>query len=309
MILCCGEALIDMIPSAMADGREGFVPHAGGAIFNTSIALGRLGANVGLLSGISEDQFGGLLMTELSNSQVNTQAIVRADRPSTMAYVHLVDGSATYSFHDENTAGRLIAIEDVGPIGPEVDALFFGGISLAVEPCADTYAAILARDGASRAVMMDPNIRPSFIRDEAQYRARLDGMFAQADVVKVSDEDLAWLMPDAADMAARAAQLGALGVKFVIVTLGGDGALGFLADGTQVQVPANKATVVDTVGAGDTFNAGVLAKLSELGVLSKAGLAALSVDQAKAALAHGAKIAAVTVSRAGANPPWASELR
>lgn len=308
MILCCGEALIDMIPEPTVGGADGFVPHVGGAVFNTAVGLGRLGARVGLLSGVSTDRFGEQLMARLEESRVSGSAVVRAERPTTMAFVHLVDGHATYDFYDENTAGRMIAAADVAPLDAEVEALFFGGISLAVEPCAVTYADVLAREGQSRAVMIDPNIRPGFIRDEAVYRTRLDHMLAQADVVKVSDEDLAWLMPVAADMDARAKELMAKGPAFVIVTCGAEGAHGYLASGETLHVTAEKADVVDTVGAGDTFNSGVLAKLAELGVLNKARVRSLSSSDAEAAMAHGAKVAAVTVSRAGANPPWAAEL-
>lgn len=308
MILCCGEALIDMIPEPTLGERAGFVPHAGGAVFNTAVGLGRLGAPVGLLSGISQDRFGAQLVAQLENSHVATEALVRSDRPTTMAFVHLVDGHATYDFYDENTAGRMISPSDVAPVPQNVAALFFGGISLAVEPCADTYAAVLAREGQDRAVMMDPNIRPGFIRNEDVYRARLNTMLAHADVVKLSDEDLAWLMPSPTDMDARAAQLLALGPAFVLITCGADGARGYLASGEILSVAAPKANVVDTVGAGDSFNSGVLAKLSELGVLTKTGVRTLSSTQASAAMAYGAKVAAVTVSRAGANPPWAGEL-
>ena len=308
MILCCGEALIDMIPEPTVSGGNGFVPHAGGAVFNTAIALGRLGTKAGLLSGISSDTFGDVLMAGLTASQVETSAVLRSDRPSTLAFVHLKDGHATYSFFDENTAGRMIAPQDLVSLKPAVSALFFGGISLAVEPCADTYAALLEREGAGRAVMMDPNIRPGFIGDEALYRARLDRMFAKADIVKVSDEDLKWVVPQETDLAACAAQLLGQGPALVIVTRGGDGADGYLASGEKISVSAERAEVVDTVGAGDTFNAGVLAALSARGVLTKSKVRALSAEDVSAALAHGAKVAAVTVSRAGANPPWASEL-
>ncbi len=308
MILCCGEALIDMIPRPTVEGSTGFVPHAGGAVFNTAIALGRLGAKAGLLSGISTDSFGDILMTELAASDVSTSAVVRAARPSTLAFVHLSGGQATYSFFDENTAGRMIAPGDLVSVEPAVKALFFGGISLAVEPCADTYATLLENESPGRAVMIDPNIRPGFIRDEAVYRARLAKMFAKADIVKVSDEDLEWLVPDQEGLDARAAALLQRGPAFVLVTRGGDGADGYLATGEKLSIAAEKAEVVDTVGAGDTFNAGVLAKLAEMGVLTKAKVRNLSVEDAAAALAFGARVAAVTVSRAGANPPWADEL-
>lgn len=308
MILCCGEALVDMIPTPTQAGPDGFVPHSGGAVFNTAIALGRLGIGVSMLTGLSTDMFGQQLQAGLEASKVDASLIVHSDRPTTLAFVQLTNGHATYSFYDENSAGRMLQPADMPDLPDSIKTLYFGGISLACEPGADAYADVLKRHGSDRAVMIDPNIRPGFIKDEARYRARLDGMLAKSDIVKVSDEDLDWIMPGSDSLADKAAQVLAKGASLVIVTKGGDGASGFLADGTEVTVPVNKVEVVDTVGAGDTFNAGVLAKLSELDLLSKPALRALSAEQAKEALAHGAKVAAVTVSRAGANPPWADEL-
>jgi len=308
MILCCGEALIDMIPTATTDGRQGFVPHAGGAIFNTAVALGRLGAEVGMLSGLSSDMFGKQLIDGLEHSHVDVSHIILSDRPTTLAFVQLIDGHATYSFYDENSAGRMLSVEDMPPLAQEVTALYFGGISLACEPGAAAYAELLKRAGEGRAVMLDPNIRPSFIRDIESYRRRLNQMLAQTDIVKVSDEDLNWLMPDATSLRDKVARLQELGPSVVILTRGGEGATGYLANGTQVHASAVRAKIVDTVGAGDTFNAGVMAKLSELGHLHPVGVAQLSAETLTEALAHGARVAAVTVSRAGANPPWAEEL-
>ncbi len=159
--------------------------------------------------------------------------------------------------------------------------------------------------------MIDPNIRPGFIQDEPAYRQRLEAMIAASDIIKLSDEDLDWLMPGTEpplmDKANRLRDRG--GARLVIITRGGSaGATGLLADGSTVTVPARTAQVVDTVGAGDTFNAGVLAKLWQLGHLTKHGLRSLTVADVEAALTHGARVAAITVSRAGANPPWAREL-
>lgn len=308
MILCCGEALIDMIPEPVAGGKEGFVPHSGGAVLNTAIALGRLGAQAGMLTGLSTDMFGQQLDASLQASHVDTSRVIRSDRPSTLAFVRLSDGHATYEFFDENSAGRMLRPEDMPALPQEVTALFFGGISLAAEPCADAYAALLEREGAGRAVMLDPNIRPRFIRDATRFRARLDGMIAKAGIVKLSDEDLDWLLPEPAERQGKIARLLDRGPAAVIMTRGSDGAAGYLAGGGEVHVPAAPAKVADTVGAGDTFNAGVLAKLSELGLLTGPGLAALTPDALQAAMAHGAGAAAVTVSRAGANPPWAGEF-
>lgn len=308
MILCCGEALIDMIPEPVVSGGTGFVPHAGGAVFNTAIALGRLGARVGLLTGLSSDMFGQRLRAALAASRVDTAWGVASDRPTTLAFVQLTDGHASYDFFDENSAGRMLMPADMPVLGAEVSALFLGGISLACEPGAEAYAALLAREGGGRAVMLDPNIRVGFIADEARYRERLGRMIAGADIVKVSDEDLNWIVSGAHSLRDKARAVLAMGPALVIVTRGGQGAVGVLRGGAEVQVPAQKVAVVDTVGAGDTFNAGVLARLSECGVLDKASLATLDPAIAEEALHFGARVAAVTVSRAGANPPWAAEL-
>lgn len=308
MILCCGEALIDMIPMPTASGKEGFVPHPGGAVFNTAVALGRLGLAPGMLSGLSTDLFGQQLKAALVESGVETARLILSDRPTTLAFVRLSGGHATYTFYDENSAGRMITPDDLPALSAEVTALYLGGISLAVEPGAETYATLLVREGASRAVMLDPNIRPGFIRDVARYRDRLDRMLALSDIVKVSDDDLDWIFPGAESLATKAGKLRRAGPAIVIVTRGGSGATAFLPDGQEVSAVAEKVAVVDTVGAGDTFNAGVLASLSRQGLLSKPKIAALSAEALKEALAFGAKVAAVTVSRAGANPPWAHEL-
>ena len=308
MILCCGEALIDMIPTPTKAGPDGFVPHAGGAVFNTAIALGRLGAQVGMLSGLSSDMFGRQLVDGLKASHVDVSHVVLSDRPTTLAFVRLVGGHATYDFYDENSAGRMITPEDMPALSSEVSALYFGGISLACEPGADAYAELLARNAEGRAVMIDPNIRPGFIKDIERYRQRLDRMLALSDIVKVSDEDLNWINPAPLSLRDKVAELLEKGPSVVILTRGGEGATGYLANGEEVQVPAVKAEIVDTVGAGDTFNAGVLAKMSELRQLHKSALGTLAPEVLSEALAYGARVAAVTVSRAGANPPWVEEI-
>lgn len=301
MILCCGEALIDMLPRQTADGETGFAPHAGGSVFNTAIALGRLGAPVQFFSGLSSDLFGAILQRELQASGVDSSPAAISDRPTTLAFVTLTDGHASYAFYDENTAGRMLGVDDLPQT--DADALFFGGISLVVEPCGAAYEALMLREAPHRVTMIDPNIRPSFVTDEDAYRARLTRMLGVADIIKTSDEDLEWIT-GAADATAL---LQTTGAQVVLLTRGSDGVSVVTARGS-FDVPAQKATVVDTVGAGDTFSAGVLASLQTQGLLTKAGLPTATDDQFAEATAFGAKVAAITVSRAGANPPWASEL-
>jgi len=308
MILCCGEALIDMIAEPTTSGHGGFVPHCGGAVFNTAIALGRLGVRTGMLTGLSSDMFGRQLSHSLASSHVDTRHIITSNRPTTLAFVKVVKGQASYTFYDENSAGRMLRPEDMPSLPADVTALYFGGISLACEPGADAYSALAMRHAEGRAVVLDPNIRAGFISDETRYRARLDAMIARTDILKVSDEDLNWILRAQLSLREKAQVLLDKGPALVIVTRGGEGATGFLAEGTEVDVPAQRVQIVDTVGAGDTFNAGVMAKLASQGLLTKAGLASVNTKALKDALVFGTRVAAVTVSRAGANPPWTEEL-
>ncbi|NCM96587.1 MAG: carbohydrate kinase [Rhodobacterales bacterium] len=306
MILCCGEALIDMLPRTTTLGEPAFAPHAGGAVFNTAIALGRLGAPTGFFSGLSTDLMGEILTTTLTASKVDTSLAARSNRPTTLAFVKLVNGQATYAFYDENTAGRLLSPADLPTLPARVNTLFFGGISLVNDPAAATYEALQARESGTRVTMIDPNIRPGFITDQAPYRARLSRMMARADIVKLSDEDLHWLM-GAGDLTRLARQIIATGPSLVFLTEGATGARAVTATQDRF-VAAQKVTVADTVGAGDTFNAGVLAALHRAKALHKPALATLPDATLDAALTLGTRAAAVTVSRAGANPPWADEL-
>ncbi|MEO0344152.1 MAG: carbohydrate kinase [Pseudomonadota bacterium] len=306
MILCCGEALIDMIPNA--DGA--FAPHTGGAIFNTAIGIGRQGATVGLLSGISNDVFGDLLSEKLEKSQVAKQYLIRSDRPTTLAFVKLVDGKASYAFYDENTAGRMIADKDLPDHLPKgIKALFFGGISLAVEPCADTYLSALKQYSRNRIIMVDPNIRPSFIEDESRYRDRMRNILDCADIIKISDEDLDWLDGSKRDRDTKAEEMLGNKTKLVCLTLGGDGVKAFHENGVQCAVRAPKKDVVDTVGAGDAFNAGVLTHLDRNHILTAHGVASLSENDLSAMLEFASHFAADTVTRAGSDPAWHFEIR
>lgn len=308
MILCCGEALIDMLPAETADGRAGFVPVPGGAVFNTAIALARLGVRAGLLSGLSSDGFGQLLRETLHAEGVDTALSIVTDRKTALAFVFLSDAQAHYSFHDEGSAMRLLGIDQIPALPDHVRALFFGGISLACEPCGRALEALHARAGDGRVTMLDPNVRPAFVRDEAAYRARLGRMMGQSDIVKCSDEDLAWLVPEAPTLESRMASILDLGPALVVVTRGREGALARSVSGVAVSVPAKAVRVVDTVGAGDTFNAGLLAKLRECGALERGCLRALDRDVLTAALHHGVAAAAFAVTKAGAHSPRAEEL-
>jgi len=311
MILSCGEALIDMLPRKTRAEEDAFAPYPGGAVFNTAIALGRLGAPAGFFSGLSSDLFGEMLQAALAESQVGYSHAVISTRPTTLAFVKLVDGQASYAFYDENTAMRMLTPADLPDLPAEISALFFGGISLVGEPCGSAYEALMTREAPHRVTMIDPNIRPSFITDAPAYRARIERMIALADIVKLSDEDLHWLA-GSGNIAALARDLlapdpAAPGPRVICITEGARGARGITATG-EVFVPASPVAVADTVGAGDTFNAGLLAALHAAGALRKDALAALDDRVLAEALSLGVRAAAITVGRAGANPPWAQEL-
>lgn len=306
MIVCAGEALIDMLPRKTTAGEDAFAPYVGGAVFNTARALARLGTRTSFVCGISTDFFGDMLIDALKASNVETDLSIRSDRPTTLAFVRLVEGQASYVFYDENSALRMIRPEDMPALPEETKALVFGCISLIGEPGAIANEALMTQAAPDRVIMIDPNIRAGFITDETSYRSRITRMIALSDIIKLSDEDLAWLSPGA-DLETYAKELVDAGASLVCITEGSRGARGITRD-HNVFVPAEKVDVIDTVGAGDTFNAGVLAALDRSDLLTKAQVAALSEAQLIDALTLGVKAAAVTVSRAGANPPWANEV-
>jgi fructokinase len=306
MIICCGEALIDMLPRRSTLDEPAFAPYSGGAVFNSAVALGRLGVPVEFFSGLSSDLFGQQLRAALAESKVGSRYAHVSGRPTTLAFVHLVDGHASYVFYDEGTAGRMLSTADLPALEGDVDAMLFGAISLIPEPSGSAYEALMQREAPRRVTMLDPNIRPAFIPDRQKHLARIQRMIAMADILKLSDEDLGWFGATGAPEDAIAQWL-ELGPKLVVMTGGSKGATGYTKN-HKVTVTPNPVTVVDTVGAGDTFNAGILASLHEQGALSKPRIAGLSEEDIRGALALGAAAAAVTVSRAGANPPWRYEL-
>jgi fructokinase len=306
MILCCGEALIDMLPRITTEGEAAFAPYVGGAVFNSAIALGRLGAPAGFFSGLSSDLFGGQFRDALGASKVSSTYAHTSPKPTTLAFVRLTNGQATYTFYDENTAGRMLTIEDLPKLGAEIEAMLFGAISLISEPAGSAYEEFMRREHDTRVMMLDPNIRPNFIPDKAKHLRRIREMMAMADIVKLSDEDLKWF-DEAGSHEDVVRNWLDRGPKFIVVTHGAEGAVGY-SKAHKVTVMPQKVKVVDTVGAGDTFNAGILASLHEQGLLTKAAIGSLSEDAIRKALELGAKAAAVTVSRAGANPPWRHEI-
>jgi fructokinase len=276
--------------------------------------LGRLGAEVGMVSGISNDLFGEQLHDALVTSKVNTSYLVRSDLPTTLAFVSFNEGHANYTFYDENSAGRSVNIKHIPNLKASsvarqsLSALYVGGISLINEPAASSYCDLVKQYADDTVIILDPNIRENFISDVHSYRQRLQGIIEVADIIKVSDEDLDWLVGSHADEERQVGLLRGNNTTMVVVTKGADGATAYLGTGESVHQAVPKVSVVDTVGAGDTFNAGFMAKLANQKLMSKSALAAVTPAQLSASLAFAAKVAAINVSRQGANPPWLSEL-
>ncbi|MEO0863789.1 MAG: carbohydrate kinase [Pseudomonadota bacterium] len=304
MILCAGESLIDMIPNA--DGA--YVPHVGGAVLNTAVALGRMGVPTGLVTGLSSDPFGQMIAAHLDGSNVSADHAVRSDRNTTLAFVHLTDGHATYTFYDNDTATSAILPGDLPALPDGVEAVFFGGISLCNPPVADSLLDMALGVPEDTLLMADPNIRPGFAADQEAYRSRLEKLITRADIVKLSDDDIHWLLPGVSPLDHKAEQVLEMGAGMLLLTAGAEGATAYRAGQDPVHGAASRAQVVDTVGAGDTFNAGCLAALRRTDALDPRNVASLDKDTIMDMLSLAARAAAITVSRAGANPPWAHEL-
>lgn len=306
MILCCGEALIDMLPRETAAGEMAFQPFIGGSVYNTAIALARLGEDTGFFGGLSTDFFGEMLMEGLAGSGADSRFAALSDRPTTLAFVKFVDGQPRYAFIDQGSAGRLLGDTDLPALPDGVTALHCGSFMLAAEPCGSTFETLIERERERRVVVFDPNVRASLVADRGRYLARVERFVAMADIVKLSDEDMAWLAPGAG-MEEFAAGWLDRGAGLVIVTAGDEGPTAFTAAGTFRRPPV-AVRLADTIGAGDTFTAGLLSSLTRQGCLDKAALAELGRERIETALDFAARAAAVTVSRTGCNPPWRNEL-
>jgi fructokinase len=307
MILVCGEALVDLVPLSEGD-EPTYVARAGGSSFNVAMGLGRLGVPVGFLGRVSSDPFGQMLRRRLLADGVDCRFMLQGDEPSMLAIVHLEPGAEpVYTFHGEGTADRLLRVEDVPADLPrEVAALHLGSISMVREPGASAFEAILRRDHGRRVISLDPNVRPSLVGERSAYVARLEGWVSLADVVKVSRADLAWLYPETDPEAAAATWL-ARGPGLVVVTRGHDGSVGLTAR-DRVAVAGTPVVVSDTVGAGDSFTSGFLAWLLVGGWLERARIREIPADALRDCLTFADRAAAITCTRAGAQPPTRAEM-
>jgi fructokinase len=302
MIVVCGEALIDLVPSAQ--GQQRGTP--GGGPFTTARALARLGIPAQFLGHLSRDAYGEQLRDLLAADGADLAMTSFGPEPSTLAIAEVNDdGHAFYRFVSDGTSAPNLTSKMVpASFGPDVGALHVGTLGLVFEPIATTITALVDREHSKRVVMVDPNIRPSVVNGTSGYRARLDRIVAQSTIVKASDADIAWLFPELDRMASARALL-ARGPRLVVVTLGVEGAVGVSAD-AEVRVTAPTVKVVDTIGAGDAFGAALLAWLHDHGRLTRH--LRLERDELRAALEFACLVASITCTRAGADPPWRTEL-
>ncbi|WP_433754482.1 carbohydrate kinase family protein [Nocardia sp. CA-135398] len=309
LIAVAGEALVDLVP---ADAPDRFQAVPGGSPANVAVGLARLGVPVRMLARLGSDPLGHRIRNHLRDNAVALDHIVNATEPTSLAIVDVdPDGMAHYDFRVDGTADWQWTDSELSTaLDGSVLALHTGSLALTVPPGADALTRLVDRARSTATISYDPNFRPQLmIRDNTL--DRVHAMLARADIVKASGEDLSWLYPGrspeevVADWSAR-------GPALVIVTLGPDGALAATAaDATPIHRPGHPVEVIDTVGAGDAFTAGILAGLRTrhlLGAAYREALRAIPKHDLTAILDEATLVAALTCARRGADPPTADEL-
>lgn len=307
MLLSCGDALIDFVPVKSADGRDAYVPVAGGSCVNIAVAMSRLGAPTGFVGGISTDMLGTILIDHLVASKVDLRYVTRSNRETTLAFVRFVNGEPHYAFYDEATAQRMWAFEAGSIPFPAIDVVHVGSTTLINDPAASAYLAMVEAARGLTTISFDPNCRPSLVTDKPAFIARMEAFAAAADIIRMSDVDFDFLYGHQ-DFDSVASRYLANGARLVLVTEGSKGVTAWHAGAGKISAAAPKITLVDTIGAGDTFQGSFLVALKDAGLLDRSVLKDLTADQIHAALSFGTKCAAITCSRAGANPPWRHEV-
>ncbi|MCP8938405.1 carbohydrate kinase [Alsobacter sp. SYSU M60028] len=310
MILVCGEALFDVFVAAEGGTRIPAEMVVGGSPLNVAVGLARLGATSSYFSGLSTDRFGEILRATLANEGVDLSHVRAKDNLTTLSIVARGDdGQPRYTFYGADAADRMVTPEDLPrKLADDVRAITMGSYTLVVKPVADALAAFAEREGARRVISLDPNLRPTVIGDVSRWPAQFDRFARHATIVKASDEDIEIAFGGALSIAEAAARWHGLGAQLVVVTRGRDGALGFPAGGDTVEVPGRRVAVVDTVGAGDTFHAAMLAELDRRGRLTRDGVATLDSEALGEVLRYAVTASSITCTRRGADLPRAAEV-
>jgi fructokinase len=306
MIVVCGEALIDFFVGRPDPGGIATQAVAGGSPFNLALGLARLGTPSLFLSALSQDAFGDFLLMRLEESRVDTRFIRRVPESTTLSVVATAaDGQPHYTFH-AGGADRALAAADLPDLPDAVAAIAAGSYALGVEPVASAIEALVRRERGRRVVSLDPNIRPRVLGDVAAFRPRFEALVAAATIIKASVEDIE-LLYGAADPAEVARGWLARGPALVVVTAGAEGATAHCGGHRQFRAGL-PVDVVDTVGAGDTFHAALLAHFFERGMLSVERLARLTEGEVAAALEGATMAAALTCTRRGADLPTRADV-
>jgi fructokinase len=307
MMLSCGDALVDFLPVAAVDGRDALVPAVGGSCLNVAVGMARLGAEAGFVGGISTDLFGRMIADHARASEVDLRFATLSDHQTTLAFVRTVGGEPQYAFYDEGTASRHWTWQSGTLPFDRIEVLHVGSTTLVDERTAAEALALVQEARQSVTVSFDPNCRPNLVTDKRRYLERMAAFTAAAHIVRMSDVDFDYLYGDD-DPARRVAAWLAAGASLVIITRGAEGAEAWHKTGGSVAVAAPAGPVVDTIGAGDSFQAGLLFALQFMGRSQPEALAELSADELRRALSFAARCAAITCSRPGADPPRRAEI-
>lgn len=307
LLACLGEILIDFLPIEGGGQTTGFSQHPGGAPFNVAVGLARLDKKVAFAGKVSTDLFGRYLRAYAEGQGIDTHFLLPSDAPTTLAFVTTEGGEPGYAFYGEGAADTTLLPGEVPPgLIEETGILHFGSISLLRGTTPAAVLATVERLDGRALLSFDPNVRPGLVCDESGYRALLTRLFGMSDLVKLSAADLEWLAPGE-PVEKAASRLAEKGPSLVVVTLGGRGVLA-VRGAEKWEVPAFDVPVVDTVGAGDAFSAGLLAALADRGVFSREALGNLSNDEVASSLRFASAVSALTCMKAGADPPMRLEV-
>jgi len=307
MILSCGDALIDFVPVAAADGREAVRPAVGGSCLNIAVGLARLEVPTGFVGGISTDLFGRMIAAHAAESAVDIGYATRSADHTTLAFVRIIAGESQYAFYDVGTASANWTYRPGSIAFDGIEAVHIGSTTLVHDRGAREAAALIGDARQAATISFDPNCRPNLVQDLQAYQRRMSAFAESADIVRMSDVDFAYLHGEEA-YAGRAAALIARGASLIVVTRGTKGALAWHCHAGAIEVPAPAVDVVDTIGAGDSFHAALLFALREQGCIDRTGLQAAGAPELRRALRFACECAAITCTRAGADPPRRNEV-
>src|SRR6266571_2640340 len=307
MLLSCGDALIDFLPVKSVDGRDAIVPVAGGSCLNIAVGMARLGASAGFVGGISTDLFGRMIADHASASQVDLRYATRSAHQATLAFVRTVAGEPQYAFYDEATASRNWIYRPGSIPFDEIEAVHVGSTTLADDQGAAQALAMVEEARASVTISFDPNCRPKLVKHKTRYVEQMDAFAAAADIVRMSDVDFEFLY-GGRHYEERARALMATGTSLVVVTHGIKGAQAWHRATGPVKVEAPTIDVVDTIGAGDSFQAALLFALRAIGRIKTSALAQMNSGELRRALSFASMCAAFTCGHAGADPPRRSDV-